>query len=330
MPRPDVPARPHIVVTRRLPPSVEDVLTTRWSARLNASDRQFTADELAQALHVADIVLCTLTDPLTRAVFEAARPIRARLLANFGVGFNHIDLDAAREAGLPVTNTPGVLTEDTADLTMLLMLAVARRASEGARELRAGAWTGWRPTHLLGTRVSGKRLGVVGFGRIGQAVALRAHLGFGMQVSYHSRRRVTEDTERASDARYCGTLEELLEEADFVSLHCPATPETRHLIGGPQLARMRPGSFLINTSRGDVVDESALVEVLGRHGIAGAGLDVFEDEPAVHAGLLSLPNVVLLPHLGSATMESRVAMGRRALANIEAFLAGEALPDQVA
>jgi lactate dehydrogenase-like 2-hydroxyacid dehydrogenase len=321
--------RPHIIVTRRLPRPIEDELSTRWSAVLNPSDRQFTPDELVQALQSADVVLCTLTDPLTRAVFEAARPIRTRLLANFGVGFNHIDLDAARDAGIPVTNTPGVLTEDTADLTMLLILAAARRASEGARELREGGWTGWRPTHLLGTRVTGKRLGIVGFGRIGQAVARRAHQGFGMEVFYHSRRRVPREVERDSAARYCAMLDELLGVADFVSLHCPATPETRHLIGREELARMQTGAFLINTSRGDVVDEPALVDALRRQVIAGAALDVFEHEPAVHEGLLSAPTAVLLPHLGSATMESRVAMGRRALANIEAFLAGQPLPDPV-
>lgn len=324
------PPRPHIIVTRRLPHPIEAELSARWSAVLNPSDGQFTPEELVRALQSADVLLCTLTDSVTRAVFDAAHPIRTRLLANFGVGFDHIDLDAARRAGIPVTNTPGVLTEDTADLAMLLILAAARRASEGARELRDGRWTGWRPTHLLGTRVTGKRLGIVGFGRIGQAVARRAHRGFGMRVSYHSRRRAADALELECGATYCETLDDLLGTVDFVSLHCPATPETHHLIGREQLARMRPDAFLINTSRGDVVDEAALVEVLQRKGIAGAALDVFEREPAVSGGLLSLPTVVLLPHLGSATLESRVAMGRRALANIEAFLAGQPLPDRVA
>lgn len=321
------PAR--ITVTRRLPQSVEDELSRRWNARLNPDDHAFTAEELSRALSESDIVLCTLTDRLTAEVFHAALPRRARLLANFGVGFEHIDLESARAAGIVVTNTPGVLTEDTADLTILLMLAVARRVGEGERELRDGAWTGWRPTHLLGRRVNGRSLGIVGMGRIGQAVAQRAHHGLGMEIRYFSPRPVPEPLRASLSAGRDPTLAALLGNVDFVSLHCPATPETRHLIGEPELRRMRPGAFLVNTSRGDVVDETALAAVLASGHLGGAALDVFEHEPDVPLALRSLPNVVLLPHLGSATLESREAMGRRALLNIEVFLEGKLPPDRL-
>jgi lactate dehydrogenase-like 2-hydroxyacid dehydrogenase len=319
-----------IIVTRRLPDAVEAELSARLGASLNTDDHQFTPDELAAALRDADIVLCTLTDPLTREVFESAHPARARLLANFGVGFNHIDLEGARAAGIPVTNTPGVLTEDTADHTILLMLAAMRRSSEGERELRAGQWTGWRPTHLLGRRLSGKTLGIVGFGRIGQAVALRAHLGFGMRVLYNSRRRADAAVEAQCSADWCLDLDDLFSRSDVVSLHCPTTPETYRLVTSERLSRMHQRAVLVNTSRGDVVDEGALVEALEKRTIGGAALDVFEQEPRVHPGLLRLENAVLVPHLGSATVESRVAMGMQALANIDAFLEGRPLPDRVA
>ena len=320
---------PRIIVTRRLPASVEQDLVERYDASLNQDDHQFTRDELSTALRDADIVLCTLTDDLSRPTLEAARGGRARLLANFGVGFNHIDLTAARELGLAVTNTPGVLTEDTADHTLLLILAVARRAGEGERELRAGKWTGWRPTHLLGSRVSGKTLGIVGFGRIGRAVAARAHNGFGMKVIYHSRTRADTATEQATGASQSESLETLLQQSDFVSLHCPATPETHHLINEVRLRQMQPHAYLVNTSRGDVVDERALVAALEEKLIAGVALDVYDGEPRVNPQLLNRENLVLLPHLGSATVESRVAMGRRAIANIDAFVAQRPLPDRI-
>ena len=321
---------PRIIVTRRLPTAVEQDLVARYGAVLNTDDHQFTCDELSAAMRDADIVLCTLTDDLSRATLEAARGGRARLLANFGVGFNHIDLSAAKELGLAVTNTPGVLTEDTADHTLLLILAVARRAGEGERELRAGKWTGWRPTHLLGSRVSGKTLGIIGFGRIGRAVAARAHDGFGMKVIYHSRTPADSETERATGASRSDSLEGFLKQSDFVSLHCPATPETRHLMNEDRLRQMQPHAYLVNTSRGDVVDERALLAALDEKRIAGAALDVFDGEPRVNPQLLNRENVVLLPHLGSATMESRVAMGRRAIANIDAFVAQQPLPDRIA
>ena len=277
----------------------------------------------------ADIVLCTLTDDLSRPTFDLANNARARLLANFGVGFNHIDLSAARQAGIAVTNTPGVLTEDTADLTMLLILAAARRAMEGERELRSRQWKGWRPTHLLGTRVTGKTLGIVGFGRIGQAVATRARHGFGMRVVYHSRRQADPETNRQTGASGSASLEALLHEADFVSLHCPATPETRHLMNATTIRQMQRHAFLVNTARGDVVDEEALIAALDEGVIAGAALDVYNGEPHVDQRLLARDNVVLLPHIGSATVESRVAMGRRAIANIDAFVERRDLPDRI-
>ena len=309
--------------------AVEDELRSRYGAVLNGDDHQFTTDELTAAMREYDVVLCTLTDDLSPRTIESARGGRARLLANFGVGFNHIDLVAAANQGIAVTNTPGVLTEDTADLTMLLILAVARRAGEGERELRAGQWTGWRPTHLLGTRVNGKVLGIVGFGRIGQAVAARAHHGFGMKVLYHSRYQASQDIEQATGAARAESLEMLLHDTDFLSLHTPATPDTRHLMNAARLAEMRSHAFLVNTSRGDVVDEEALLTALDERRIAGAALDVFDGEPAVNPRLRGREDVVLLPHLGSATVEGRVAMGRRAIANIDAFVAGRALPDRI-
>ena len=320
---------PSILVTRRLPASVEDALSSSYRAVLSADDRQLSVAELKEALLAHDIVLCTLTDHLTREVLEVDGR-RTALLANFGVGTNHIDLGAAHDAGVVVTNTPGVLTEDTADLTMLLLLAVARRAFEGDRELRAGEWTGWRPTHLLGARVSGKTLGLVGLGRIGRAVARRAAAGFGMQVRYWSRRRLSADEERALNVEWRPSLEALTSDADFVSVHCPATPETRRLIDANALRHFRPAAFLINTSRGDVVDERALLAALREGALAGAALDVFDGEPHVNPELLSHPALVTLPHLGSATVEARVAMGECAIANIRAFVAGEPPPNRVA
>jgi lactate dehydrogenase-like 2-hydroxyacid dehydrogenase len=324
-----MPPAVRITVTRRLPKAVEDDLAIRLGARLNPDDHQFTAEELTRAIVQSDIVLCTLTDRLTTRVFEAARPGRTRLLANFGVGFEHIDLHAARQAGIVVTNTPGVLTDDTADLAILLMLAVARRTGEGERALRAGTWSGWRPTYLLGSRVSGKVLGIVGLGRIGQAVARRAHHGLGMDVHYFSPHGAPETLSASVPLVREPTLASLLASADFVSLHCPATPETRHLMDAAALAQMRPGAFLVNTSRGEIVDEHALAAAIADGHLGGAGLDVYENEPLVSPALSDLPNVVLLPHLGSATIESRVAMGMRAVANIDAYLAGHEPPDRV-
>jgi lactate dehydrogenase-like 2-hydroxyacid dehydrogenase len=288
-----------------------------------------TAAELQDALRTADGLLPTVTDRIDAPVL-AAEPLRARIVANFGVGYNNIDVDAARARGVRVTNTPDVLTDDTADLALTLILMVARRAGEGERHVRSGAWTGWRPTHMLGTRLGGKALGLVGFGRIARAVARRAGPGLGMRILYHDPFPPPPEVASGLGAEPRDPLEALLEESDVVSLHCPATPETRHLIDARRLRRMKPGAFLVNTARGDVVDETALVEALRAGAIAGAGLDVYEREPAVSEGLLGMENVVLLPHLGSATAETRIAMGMRALENLEAFFAGRPLRDPVA
>jgi lactate dehydrogenase-like 2-hydroxyacid dehydrogenase len=285
-------------------------------------------DGLREALKTADALLCTVTDRLTAEVLSA-EPRRARLLANFGVGFNHIDLDAAKARGLAVSNTPDVLTDATADLAMTLLLMVSRRAGEGERHVRARQWTGWRPTHMLGTQVAGKTLGLVGMGRIARAVAQRAHHGFGMRIIFHDPYPPPAEVAASLGAEPRERLEDLLAEADFVSLHCPATPETRHLMNRERLALLRPEAYLVNTARGDVVDEAALAEVLQARRIAGAGLDVFEREPQVTEALLGLENVVLLPHLGSATTETRVAMGMRALENLRLFFAGKPLRDRV-
>jgi len=320
--------RPTVVVTRRLPVPVEERLAAQFDAHLNRDDHPFTAAELQDALRGADALLPTVTDRLNAAVL-ATEPLRAKILANYGVGFNHIDVNAAKTRGLVVTNTPDVLTDDTADDAVMLMLMVARRAGEGERQVRAGAWTGWRPTHMLGTKVSGKTLGLVGLGRIGRAVARRAHHGFGMRVIFHDPYPPPPAVTAELGAEPKASVDEVLREADFVSLHSPATPETHHLIDARRLALMKRGAFLINTARGDIVDEAALVEALKRGTIAGAALDVFEREPLVPPELRTLENVVLLPHLGSATAETRAAMGLRALENLTAFFAGAPPRDRV-
>jgi lactate dehydrogenase-like 2-hydroxyacid dehydrogenase len=322
-----VTARPAVWVTRRLPAAVEQALAEHCVVHQPADDTALDAAALQAAFRNADAVLCTVTDRVDAACFTQPGR-RARLVANFGVGVNNIDLDAARAAGVAVSNTPDVLTDDTADLTIALMLAVMRRMGEGERVLRSGAWAGWQPTQLLGHRVHGKTLGIIGLGRIGRAVARRAHEGFGMRVVAWSRSR-TRPSEAGDGITRITRLDELLGQSDVVSLHCPLVPTTHHLIGAAQLAQMRPTAFLLNTARGPIVDEGALVAALDAGQIAGAGLDVYEEEPRVHPGLLGRENVVLLPHLGSATRETREAMGLRALANIRAHFAGQALPDRV-
>lgn len=299
-----------------------------FDARLNPDDEPLSAEELKQAIASADALLPTVTDRVTAEVLGGA-PRRTRIIANFGVGYNNIDVEAARAQGIAVTNTPGALTDCTADLAMTLLLSVARRAGEGERHLREGSWTGWRPTHMMGTKVTGKTLGIIGLGRIGQAVARRAHHGFGMRILYHNRTPVPDEQIAGLDAEF-RSLEDLLAESDFVSLHCPATPDTRRMINASTLELMKPGAFLINSARGDVVDEAALVDALRSGALAGAGLDVYEGEPAVTPALVEMDNVVLLPHLGSATTETRVAMGMRAVANLQAFFNGEPPPDRVA
>ncbi|PYO67857.1 MAG: D-glycerate dehydrogenase [Gemmatimonadetes bacterium] len=322
------PGRPTVVVTRRLPAPVEEQLAREFQARLNPDDHPFTPAELQEALRSADGVVPTVSDRVSADTLSV-EPLRARILANFGVGFNHIDVSAAQARGLVVTNTPDVLTDDTADEAIMLMLMVARRAGEGERHVRTGAWTGWRPTHMLGTRLSGKVLGLIGMGRIGRAVAKRAHHGFAMRVMFHDPYPPPAEVVTELGAERQRSVEDVLREADFVSIHSPATPDTRHLINAARLALMRPTAFLINTARGDIVDEAALVTALERGQIAGAALDVYEQEPRVTPGLLKLDNVVLLPHLGSATQETRVAMGMRALDNLKAFFAGATPRDRV-
>ncbi len=321
--------KPKVILTRRWPALVERELSARYDLETNPSDRPFSAAELAGALQRGDAVCPTVTDSLDAALIGTPQR-RARIVANFGVGFNHIDIAAARAAGLVVTNTPGVLTDCTADLTMTLLLMTARRAGEGERMVRSGAWPGWSPTQLLGCHVSGKTLGLVGFGRIAAAVAHRAHHGFGMRILFYTPRPPPAADYQALQAESCASLEALLARADFVSLHCPGGAATRHLIDATRLACMRPEAFLINTARGEVVDESALIAALEGGRIAGAGLDVYGQEPRLPDALLRLENAVLLPHLGSAAMDTRIAMGRRAMTNLEAFFAGGDAPDRVA
>ena len=321
--------RPTVVVTRRLPAPVEEQLTREFDVRLNPDDHAFSAQELAEALRAADGLVPTVTDQLTAQVINV-EPLRTRILAQYGVGFNNIDIAAAKGRGLVVTNTPDVLTDDTADNAITLLLMVARRAGEGERHVRSGAWTGWRPTHMLGTRVSGKTLGLIGLGRIGRGVAHRAHHGFGMRVIFHDPYPPPAAVVAELGAEPRASPDDVLREADFVSLHSPATPETRHLIDARRLGLMKRGAFLINNARGDIVDEAALVTALKQGTIAGAGLDVYEREPAVTPDLLVMENVVLLPHVGSATRETRVAMGLRALDNLKAFFAGAPPRDRVA
>jgi lactate dehydrogenase-like 2-hydroxyacid dehydrogenase len=320
-------ARPKVTVSRRLPAAVEQQLQERYDTTLNARDDRLSADALAAALESSDALVSTLGDPISADLLGRCRP-RARIIAHFGVGYDNIDVTTARTMGITVTNTPGVLTEDTADLTIALLLASARRMSEGDRELRAGNWTGWRPTHLLGTRLSGKRLGLVGFGRIAQAVARRARLGFGMQVLAWSR-SLTSDVAAQHGIQRIADLGDLLGSSDFVSLHVPGNADTRHLIDAARLARIPAHAHLINTARGSVVDQEALIDALTHRRIAGAGLDVFEHEPAVPAELLALPNVCAIPHMASATVESRTAMGMMVIENLDAFFAGQQPPNRV-
>ena len=320
--------KPKVIVTRRWHTEVEQVLQERYDAQLNIDDHPMSVAELQDALRNADAVLPTVSDRITAEVL-GIDGIRARILGSNGVGFNHIDLDAAKAAGLTVTNTPEVLTDCTADLALALLLAVARRVGEGERHLRAGEWTGWRPTHMMGSSVTGKTLGLIGMGRIARAVARRAHHGFDMKIIYHDPYPPRAEDIAGLDAQQADSREEVYAAADFVSLHCPGGKETYHLVAADAFAAMKPGAFLINTARGDVVDETALVAALEAGEIAGAGLDVFEKEPAVTPGLLKMENVVLLPHLGSATQETRRAMGMRVVENIDAFFAGETPRDKL-
>lgn len=317
-----------VLVTRRWPAEVEAQLQALYDMQLNEDDHPMTTDELKDALRNYDAVLPTVTDPITADVLSVADK-RVKILGNFGVGFNHINITTAKEQGIVVTNTPEVLTDCTADIAMMLLLMSARRASEGDRHVRKQQWTGWRPTHMLGQKVTGKTLGLIGFGRIAQAMARKAHHGFGMKILFTDPYPPAQEIIDEVQATRCETLEELLSEANFVSLHCPGGEATKHLINEERLRLMRPSAHLINTARGDVVDSAALIKALKEGWIAGAGLDVYEGEPHLHKGFLELENAALLPHLGSATLETRIAMGNRVLENIAAFFAGEEPRDRV-
>ncbi|MEN9757253.1 MAG: hypothetical protein RL755_1440 [Pseudomonadota bacterium] len=321
--------KPKVFITRRWTASVEEKLRNLYDVTLNETDRPLTADEFKAALQQYDAVCPTVCDSFPAEVLNVEDK-RCKILANFGVGYNHIDIPAAKANGLIVTNTPDVLTQSTADIAMTLLLMTARRGAEGDRLVRAKKWTGWCPTHMLSSNVTGATLGLIGFGRIGQAMARKAHHGFDMNIIYYNPSAANEYVTQDLQAKRCNSVEEVLAQADFVSLHCPAGTNTKHLINAQTLKLMKPSAHLINTARGDVVDSVALCEALKNKQIAGAGLDVYENEPHIYEGFLALENVELLPHLGSATLETRTAMGEKVLANLAAYFAGDTLPDRVA
>ena len=319
--------KPLVVVTRKLPDVVETRMRELFETRLNEADRPLSQAELVEAVKTADVVVPTVTDRIDSAVLSQAGP-NLKLIANFGNGVDNIDVITANNRGITVTNTPGVLTEDTADMTMALMLGVPRRIAEGIKVLEHGEWTGWSPTWMLGRRIWGKRLGIIGMGRIGQAVARRAK-AFGMSIHYHNRRRVSEAVEEALEATYWESLDQMLARMDVVSIHCPHTPATYHLLSARRLKLMKPEAYIVNTARGEVIDEAALIRQLDAGQLAGAGLDVFEHEPAVNPKLVASTKVVLLPHMGSATVEGRVDMGEKVIINIKTFMDGHRPPDRV-
>ena len=316
-----------VIVTRRLPDEIEARLKELFDVKFNRRDQPMSAEQLAEAMAEADILIPTVTDDLPAGLIEQAGP-NLKLIANFGVGVDHIDIDAADARGITVTNTPGVLTEDTADLTMALILVVPRRLSAGVRLLREGGWTGWSPTSMLGHRIGGKKLGIIGMGRIGQAVARRAR-AFNLEIHYHNRKRVPAQTEAELGATYWESLDQMLAHMDIVSINCPHTPATYHLLSRRRLQLLKPDAYLINTARGEIVDEDALTDMLMEGKIAGAGLDVFEQEPQVSPKLVNCPTVTLLPHMGSATIEGRIGMGERVLINVKTFVDGHRPPDRV-
>src|SRR5271170_5323421 len=323
--------KPLVVVTRKLPDSVETRMRELFDARLNLDDKPMSQSDLADAAKIADVIVPTVTDQIDRSVLSQSGE-KLKLIANFGNGVDNIDVATALQRGITVTNTPGVLTEDTADMTMALILAVPRRLAEGSQVLTSDTdWTGWSPTWMLGKRIWGKRLGIVGMGRIGQAVARRAK-AFGLQIHYHNRRRVPPRIEEELNATYWESLDQMLVRMDIISINCPHTPATYHLLSARRLKLIRPEAYIVNTARGEVIDENALARLIENDEIAGAGLDVFEHEPAVSPKLVKLVRagkVVLLPHLGSATLEGRVDMGEKVIVNIKTFLDGHRPPDRV-
>jgi glyoxylate reductase len=322
-----VKQKPQVIVTRRLPDVIETRMMELFDCRLNVDDAPMTHGQLVEAAQQATVLVPAVTDRIDAAILSQAGPA-LKLIASFGTGVDHIDLKSARQRGITVTNTPGVLTEDTADMTMAMMLALPRRLSEGERLVRANAWTGWGPTLMLGHRIWGKRLGIIGMGRIGQAVARRAK-GFGLAIHYHNRRRVHPDVEAELEATYWESLDQMLSRMDIVSIHCPHTPATYHLLSARRLKLLSEHAYIVNTSRGEVIDENALARLLSAGEIAGAALDVFEHEPAINPKLLKLENVILLPHMGSATIEGRIAMGEKVIINIKTFADGHTPPDRV-
>jgi glyoxylate reductase len=322
-----MPKKPLVIVTRKLPEAVETRMRELFDARLNLDDAPMTESQLAQALTEADMLVPTVTDRIDARLIAKAGP-NLKLIANFGTGVDNIDVKAATDKGITVTNTPGVLTEDTADMTMALILAVPRRLVEGAQVLAEEGFHGWAPSWMLGNRVGGKRLGIVGMGRIGQAVARRAR-AFGLQIHYHNRKPVPANIEQQLEATYWDSLDQMLARMDIVSVNCPHTPATYHLLSARRLKLMKPSAYIVNTARGEVIDETCLALMLERGELAGAGLDVFEHEPAVNPKLLKARNVVLLPHMGSATIEGRIEMGEKVIVNIRSFVDGHKPPDRV-
>jgi glyoxylate reductase len=325
------PKKALVVITRKLPDTIETRMRELFDARLNLDDQPMGQADLAEMVKTADVLVPTITDRIDAAVLSKAGE-RLKLIANFGNGFDHIDVATALSRGITVTNTPGVLTEDTADMTMALILAVPRRLNEGAAILSADQpWTGWSPTWMLGHRIWGKRLGIIGMGRIGQAVARRAR-AFGLQIHYHNRRRVAPQIEEELGATYWASLDQMLVRTDIVSINCPHTPATYHLLSARRLKLIRPEAYIVNTARGEVIDENALARLIAAGEIAGAGLDVYEHAPSVNPKLVKLAHtgkVVLLPHMGSATIEGRVDMGEKVIVNIRTFLDGHKPPDRV-
>ncbi|WP_304169636.1 D-glycerate dehydrogenase [Phenylobacterium aquaticum] len=323
------PRKPKVIVTRKLPDAVETRMRELFDTELNLDDAPMTRAALLDAVGRCDVLSPTITDQIDAELIAAAvAGGRLKLIANFGAGVDHIDVAAASEAGILVTNTPGVLTEDTADLTLALMMAVSRRIVEGANLAQAGDFKGWTPTWMMGRRITGKRLGIIGMGRIGQAVARRAR-AFGMSIHYHNRKPVSPRIAEELEATYWESLDQMLARMDIISVNCPHTPATYHLLSGRRLKLLQPHAILVNTARGEIIDESALAEGLAKGEIGGAGLDVFEFEPAINPKLLKLPNAVLLPHLGSATVEGRIDMGEKVIINIKTWMDGHRPPDRV-